>query len=370
MGFVHPYEAVEWAEHSRHLAQLHTHEPRNTIRADTNDHEPAIDVERVPIDDLGKNNLSPASRPEVLARKYRNAGYTVFALTEHEYYVDRTKHKDVPYEEMPDVLAETSWPWGDRDGDPTEQPGTEPLDGTEFDPAQRDMLALQGTELRGRFQGTLQDLIGLDTDIGHGRQESMGTLLERIAAQDGIALLPHPSKYRDTVSVGDYRSLFESFDVLRGLEIFNAHDRYPGRTLWDRLLTELGADRPIWAVAGDDYHGRARPSDGKRFDRSRLVLLLPALTREAVSDALRHGRSYVQYNGDAHAPFVESIQVTERAITVDAPAATRIEWIAAGETIKTGDNVEYEHVADEPYVRAAIHGDGDALTCTQPFYVE
>ena len=362
MGFTHPYEAVEWAEHSRHLTQLHAHEPRNTIRADTNDHEPAIDVERVPIDDLGKNNLSPASRPEVLARKYRNAGYTVFALTEHEYYVDRTKHKDVPYEEMPNVLAETSWPPGEGDSDRSKQ--------RDFDPADRGMLALRGTELRGRFQGTLQDVISLDTDIGHGRQESMGALLERIAARDGIALLPHPSKYRDTVSVGDYRSLFESFDVLRGLEIFNAHDRYPSRTLWDRLLTELGAERPVWAVAGDDYHGRARPSDGKRFDRSRLVLLLPTLTREAVSDALRHGRSYVQYNGDAHAPFVESIQVTERAITVDAPAATRIEWIAAGETVTTGDNVEYERVADEPYVRAAIHGDGDALTCTQPFYVE
>ncbi|WP_135663775.1 PHP domain-containing protein [Halorhabdus rudnickae] len=370
MGFTHPYEPVDWVEHSRHLTQLHTHQPRNTIRADTNSHEPAIDVERIPIDDLGKNNLSPASPPAVLARKYRNSGYTVFALTEHEYYVDRTKYKDTAYEELPDVLSRPSWPWTDRTDDVSTGKPPESADQTGFDPAQRDLVALRGTELRGRFQGTLQDVIGLETDIGHGRQEAMGALLDRIADQDGIALLPHPSKYRDTVSVGEYRSLFESFDVLRGLEIFNAHDRYPSRTLWDRLLTELGADRPVWAVAGDDYHGRARPSDGKRFDRSRLVLLLPELTKEAASDALRHGRSYVQYNGDSHAPFIESIQVTERAITIDAPAATRIEWIAAGDTVTTADTVVYERVADEPYVRAVIHGDGDARTCTQPFYVE
>ncbi|MFB6200483.1 MAG: hypothetical protein ABEI98_00540 [Halorhabdus sp.] len=286
---------------------------------------------------------------------------------------------------MPEVLAKPSWSQDNQnsenaDGDsaPSSRSGFGVSGGddrgtpdtVQSGPEQRDMVALRGTELRGRFQGTLQDVIGLDTEIGHGRQEPMGMLLDRIDARDGIAFLPHPSKYRDAVSVRDYRSLFDSYDVLRGLEIFNAHDRYPSRHLWDQLLTELGADRPVWAVAGDDYHARARPSNGKRFDRSRLVLLLPTLTREAVKDALRHGRSYVQYNGDSHAPFIEAVRTTERRITIDVPAANRIEWIAAGETVHTGDSVRYEHVADAPYVRATIYGDGEARTCTQPFYLE
>lgn len=352
MAISNPYAGVDWESDERHLAQLHTHEPRNQLSTDRAVHEPTVDAERVPVDDLGKNNLSPASSPKTLIEKYRNVGYTVFSLTEHEYYVERTKYKDVPYAEESERLEQTSWPWAKWD----------------VDPAALGVVALSGTELRAMCGGVRHDVLGLDTDIGHGRGESMKRLLSRIAAQDGLAVLPHPSKYTDTVSDEEYESVFASTDVLLGMEIFNANDRYPSRDLWDRLLTRFGADRPIWAFGGDDYHGRARPRDGKRFDRSRNVLLLSTQSKAAVKDALVDGRFYVQFNGDDHAPFISAIEQTEQAISVTARNDTRTEWIADGTVVATGETVLAEEFADSSYVRAEIHGTGAAVTCTQPFY--
>ncbi|RKD88887.1 hypothetical protein ATJ93_3703 [Halopiger aswanensis] len=348
----HPYDGLAWDEHAQHLAQFHTHEPRNTIREDTCIHEPSIDAETIPIDDLGKNNLSPASSPKTLLKKYRNVGYTVFSLTEHEYYVERSKYKDVPYEEMPERLEQTSWPWAKWD----------------VDPAEFGVVALPGTELRASYHGSLHDVIGLDTDIGHGRQASITALLDRIADQDGLAILPHPSKYNDASDYEQYVPVFEAADVLLGMEIFNGNDRYPSRALWDRLLTHFGPDRPIWAFAGDDYHGRARPQDGKRFNRSRNVLLLSTHSKAAVREALTTGQFYVQHNGDHHAPFIHAIDVTDDAISVDAPDAVRIEWIADGEVVATGETIPNDRFVDRTYVRAEVHGDGRAVSCTQPFY--
>lgn len=348
----HPYDGLEWEETEQHLAQFHTHEPRNTIRDDTSIHEPSIDAETIPIDDLGKNNLSPASSPRTLLKKYRNVGYTVFSLTEHEYYVERSKYKDVPYEEMPERLDQTSWPWAKWD----------------IDPAELGVVALSGTELRASHHGSLHDVIGLDTDIGHGRQVPMSTLLDRIANQGGLAILPHPSKYNDASNYKQYVSVFEAADILLGMEIFNANDRYPSRELWDKLLMHFGSDRPIWAFAGDDYHGRARPRDGKRFNRSRIVLLLPTHSKDAVREALIEGQFYVQHNGDHHAPFIHSIDVTDDAISVDSPDAVEIEWIADGEVVATGETVLDDRLVDRTYVRAEVHGDGRAVSCTQPFY--
>lgn len=354
MGFIDPYDGVDWAGDERHLAQLHTHQPRNAVQVHSADHDPAVDAEVVPVDDLGKNDLSPASGPDSLLRKYRYTGHTVFALTEHEYYVDREKYKQTPYEEMPDRLDRTMWPpaeWG-------------------ADPDELGVLALQGAELRGSLDGTLQDVIALDAAVGHGRQEPMDRLLERIDAANGLAVLPHPSKYHDPSEYEAYVPVFEASDSLAGMEVFNANDRYPSRELWDRLLTHFGAERPVWAFAGDDYHGRARPSDGKRFNRSRVVALVPSLSKTAVREALSEGRSYVQFNGDGHAPFLDSVTVTDEAVTVDAPDAADIEWVAGGESVASGETVRLETVADRPYVRAEVRGDGDGVTLTQPFYVE
>lgn len=354
MGFSHPYEEVDWSGDETHLTQLHTHEPRNMVRAESSDHDPAVDTERIPLDDLGKNSLSPAPDPSVLARKYRNAGYTVFALTEHEYYVDGEKYKTAAYDEFPERLSQTSWAWEERGSVPPEL----------------EMVALSGTELRATVAGTLHDVIGLDTEIGHGQGRSLTTLLDALAEEGGLAVLPHPSKYFDPEEYEMYCPAFDASENLLGLEIFNGHDRYPSRALWDRLLTHFGGERPIWAFAGDDYHGRARPRGQKRFDRSRMALLVGELSREAVREALAEGRSYVQYNADSHAPFIDAIEETDETITIRASNEQRIEWIGAGERVATGETVARSRISETPYVRAEIHGNGEALTCTQPFYLD
>ncbi|WP_243641419.1 hypothetical protein [Natrarchaeobius halalkaliphilus] len=337
------------------MAQFHVHEPRNELSADTARHEPDVALEGVPIDHIGKNDLSEASSPGVLIQKYRNAGYTVFSLTEHEYQVDGKKYKRVPYDEVDADLDKMSWPWSQWGVDADEL----------------GMVALQGGEIRGDVEGVekLHDIVSLDNDLGHGKDQSVETVLGEVEDRGGITFLAHPSKYTATEDWELYIPVLESSDALLGLEVFNGDDRAPSRELWDKLLTHFGSDRPIWASGGDDYHARARERYDKRFNRSRTVILVPELSKQNVTDALRDGKSYVQYNGDAQAPFIESIESTENSITITAPSAHEITWIADGEAVATGETVVSETLDDPAYVRAELSGRGGSITATQPFYL-
>lgn len=353
MAVSHSYRGVDWTDVESHLAQFHLHEPRNRITATSSVHEPTVAKERLP-DGIKKNALSPASSPGTLVEKYRYTGYTVMALTEHEYYIDRTKRKDEPYSPEFDV---TSWPWTEWGVDPDEL----------------GMVPIRGAELRGyvpELERT-HDVLSLDTDVGHGKDRDLGAVIEEVGATGGLAYLAHPAKYVTPEEWELYRPHFEATDALLGVEVFNANDRYPaGRELWDRLLTHFGADRPIWAIANDDYHARPRKSNDRRFDRSRNVLLLPERSREAVRSALVNGQYYVQYNDQSMAPFIETIEDDGSTITIRAPDARAIEWIGAGETLATGSTVALGDLPAVEYVRAELHGAGEAVTCTQPFYLE
>ncbi|RQH02637.1 hypothetical protein [Natrarchaeobius oligotrophus] len=356
MDFTHPYEEVDWSKVEHHLAQFHVHEPRNKLSADTARHEPDVAAEGVPIDHIGKNNLSEASSPGVLIQKYRNAGYTVFSLTEHEYQVDGNKYKHVPYDECDADLDKMSWPWSKW--------------GVDAD--KLEMVALQGAEIRGDVHGVdnLHDIVSLDNDLGHGRDRPIEEVVADVEERGGIMYLAHPSKYTDTENWEIYCPVLESCDALLGLEIFNGDDRAPSRELWDRLLTHFGKERPLWASGGDDYHARARERYDKRFNRSRTVVLVSELSKRNVTEALRNGRSYVQYNGDAQAPFIESIESSSNSVTISAPDANEITWIAEGEEVATGETVVSDALDDPAYVRAELGGRGGSITATNPFYLE
>lgn len=341
-----PYGDVDWERVTRCRSQFHLHEPRNELDPRSPDHDPpsaAADAD----DDR--------SSPGALVDKYQRAGYGALAVTEHEYFVDGTKHKGEPFVEELDT---TTWPWTewDRECDP---------DG---------MVPVQGAELRGTLDGVdrLHDVVGLDTDLGHGRERSIREVATEVGDRGGVAFLPHPGKYVAPDGVDAYVELFEAVDsgTLFGVEAFNARDRYPScRAIWDALLAELGADRPVWAVANDDYHARPRPAGAERFDRSRTVLLVEERSPSAVVDALSTGRSYVQYDGDAAAPSISSVDVEGTTVRVDAPDASAVRWIADGAAVATGAEVDVADVSAR-YVRAEATAPGDAVSCTQPIYLD
>jgi len=339
-----PYADVDWTTVTHCFSQFHLHEPRNRINPHSAHHDPQAE----------KHTASAGrSTPGELIDKYQQAGYGALAITEHEYFVDGTKHKAEPFFEELDV---TTWPWSqwDRDGDASE------------------MVPIQGAELRGTIDGVdgLHDLVNLGTDLGYGRKRSLQKVATEIGGRGGVSFLPHPGKYFDSDSVEAYVELLQEVDTLFGIEIFNAHDRYPNcREIWDALLTEFGADRPVWAIANDDYHARPRPAGTERFDQSRTVLLLKNRSPSSVIEALQQGRSYVQYNGTAVAPKIKSISVDDGVVRIEAPSASTVTWISAGETVDTGTEITVSEVPNQ-YIRAEVTGRDDAVSCTQPLYVE
>lgn len=337
-----PYRDLNWENVTQCTAQFHLHEPRNPIDSASSKHDPPAEATA--------EDLEGYSSPGELIDKYRNAGYGALAVTEHEYYVDGTKHKGEPFFEGLDV---TTWPWSkwDRTG-------------------ANDPIPIQGAELRCSVEGIdgLHDLVSLGNDLGHGREQSIEEVTNKIENRDGIAFLAHPGKYVDPEDADVYLGPFEQSDALLGLEVFNARDRYPGRGLWDALLTTLGSRRPIWAFADDDYHAKQRPEGAERFDRSRTVLLLEQKSPSAVIEALRAGQSYVQYDDDGEAPVINSIEEESASLTLAVPEDVAVQWISDGETIATGKDLSLTSVSGK-YVRAEVYGSGEAVSCTQPIYL-
>ncbi len=341
---VNPYADVDWETTDQCLSQFHLHEPRNAIDPESATHDPPGEI----ADGGDRERPSPGH----LIDKYQFAGYSALAVTEHEYYVDGIKHKGKPFFEDLDV---TSWPWSQWD---RRREGG-------------DVIPIQGAELRGTVEGIddRHDIVSLDTDLGHGRGQSLLQVATEIDERGGVSFLPHPGRYPQPDCLNTYVELFERVETVLGVEAFNARDRYPGcRDVWDELLVEFGSRRPIWAFANDDYHARPRSPENERFDRSRTVLLLEERSPAGVIDALRAGRSYVQYNGDSIAPAIDSISVTDDRARVASPAATSVRWIGDGEPIDTGTTLSLSDVSST-YVRAEASGPGGAVSCTQPLFL-
>jgi len=341
---VNPYAAVDWVRTDQSLSQFHCHEPRNRIDPASAAHDPPGEI--------ADGGEQMRSTPGELIDKYQFAGYSALALTEHEYYVDGTKHKDESFFEDLEV---TSWPWSQWE----RQTGGK-------------MIPIQGAELRGTVEGIDErhDIVSLGTDLGHGRGRSLLEVATEIDERGGVSFLPHPGRYPQPDALEAYLELFEQVETVLGVEVFNARDRYPGcREIWDALLVEFGSRRPIWAFANDDYHARPRSPATERFDRSRTVLLLEEHTPAGVIEALRAGRSYVQYNGDGIAPTIESVSVDDGRVCVVSPEATSIRWVGDGKPVGTGGSLEVGDVS-ATYVRAEAVGSGGSVSCTQPLYLE
>jgi hypothetical protein len=336
-----PYADVNWARATQCRSQFHLHEPRNRIDPTSAAHDPP--------EGTGDDRSTPGD----LVDKYQRAGYTAMAITEHEYYVDGTKFKGKP--DAPDREV-TTWPpdrW-DR-----ETPDSA-------------MVPIQGAELRGTIAGVdrLHDIVSLGNGLAHGHERPLEAVASDVGERGGVSFLPHPGRYVDPDEIGPYLDLFGAVETVVGVEVFNANDRYPnGRAIWDALVGELGAQRPVWALANDDYHARPRPADQERFDQSRTVLLLEEQSRAGVLGALRNGRSYVQYDGEGAAPTIQSVAVDDGLVHLDATAATAVRWLSDGRVVGTGPEIALGEVPGG-YVRAEATAAAGAVSCTQPLYLD
>ena len=72
------------------------------------------------------------------------------------------------------------------------------------------------------------------------------------------------------------------------------------------------------------------------------------------------------------APRIRSIRVDEKKgiIQIKASGQVSIAWISNGEIVHRGKKFPINKLpAGGKYVRAELHGAGDSIVCTQPFYI-
>ena len=318
---LNPYDDVDWARTERHKAQLHAHTW----------HPP-------------EGHHSGTDPPGVVIDDYHEAGYSVLALSDHEYNVD-----------------EATWPWSDYDRDP----------------AELGMVAVLAVELAVALEpgdpDSERDLLSYCCDLADTDGMNLHETLREIGDRDGIAVFPHPSRYEEDGTW--YEEYFRAHPHLLGVEVVNAADRYPtDRDVWDDLLGRLGAERPVWGFSNDDYHGRGLDYS---FDRSRNVLLLDELSEAAVRAAITSGRFLYQHvvasdldARDAGPPTVETIQhdPARGRLTVQATDYDVIQWASEGEVVHRGPTLRYREVdALGSFARARLVARSGSETGTQPF---
>lgn len=323
-----PYESVDWTSHSRYKGNLHTH----------------------------TTNSDGRSNPHQVVDTYHELGYDFLAITDHNAVT-------YPWTEFSDFEA-SSGSINRMESSPEQMP--ENLEYEDRDPAALGMIDIQGNELsRHHHTGSFFN--------DHNGTETVVESLEAIAAKDGIAMLYHPGRYQGR-DPGQYKlewylDLYEQYDHLIGMEVYNQGDRYPqDRMLWDSVLTVLMPDRPVWGYSNDDMHHVSR------LGRNWTVMILPELTHESVRKGMENGLSYFVYAPEGHygpePPVIQSINVNDRRGTIEITASDydSVTWISQGNIVHTGNTVNLNELEETGnYIRAKIYGHGDIVVGTQPF---
>ena len=321
---LNPYESVDWDASTQHKAQLHAHTW----------HPP-------------EGHHSGTDPPEVVIDDYHEAGYAVLALSDHEYNVD-----------------EPTWPWTDFDRDPDDL----------------GMVAVLAVELAVEEDpgdpDTERDVLSYFCDLSETDGMSVHDALAEIGERGGLAVFPHPSRYDEDGAW--YEAYFRAHPHLLGVEVVNAADRYPtDRDVWDDLQGRLGAERPVWGFANDDYHGRGLAYS---FDRSWNRLLLEELGEEPVRAALAEGRFFYQHvverDDDARGvepPTIDAIRhdPDRGRLAVEARGYDVLQWASGGEVIHHGPTLSYREVDGlGSSARARLVTAAGSETGTQPFLCE
>lgn len=339
---VNAYENVDWSTTGRYKGNFHTH----TSQSFDTQYSTSVVVDR-----------------------YRDAGYEILALTDHDA---------------------SSYPWTMFD---LYNPEAEPRY-----PEQMGMLAIPGNELSKDRRNNWSESTGGEfnhhNDFFTGRkgQEFM-SLRESYAytnAIGGMQIINHPGQYWNlstNYKEGEKNSArwhadnFCLYPSLIGLEVYNQGNRRPNdRILWDQILTLTMPGRPVWGYSCDDTHTT------EQYFRNYQFMLMPELTVDALKEAMQAGATVFSYeytgSGQAKAPHINSIEVNHEThtITIDTPDSDKIEWIYSthqtGSSLSTtqstvvgiGNKFDYTGF-NGTYVRARLvnqYGE----TATQPFGFE
>ncbi len=310
-----PYKQVDWQRHGQYKANLHTH---TTVNG---------------------GSLSP----QAVVDLYHQHGYSILAITDHNV---------------------VSYPWTEfaamKAG--SDQKGNSAYENR--DPEQLGMIAIQGSEISSpHHAGSLFN----DYNQPTGQEDSS---FAAIGAKNGLVIINHPGRYQHNAQW--YIDFYRMYGHLKGMEIYNNGDRYPGdRQLWDSVLVALLPSRPVWAFSNDDMHGE------KSLGRNWNIFVLPELTNEWVRKGIEEGRSFFVYSPEGPRnpaiPVIHSVRIKPQKgrIQLMVTGQDSIHWISGGKIIQKGNSFSLNDLKELPaYVRAEIYGTGGVVMGTQPFIVQ
>ncbi|MCL2445598.1 MAG: hypothetical protein FWD06_02375 [Oscillospiraceae bacterium] len=271
---------------------------------------------------------------------------------------------------------------------------------------QNGMISLPNTNEQSRVDHTLTYW----APFNNSWRDTTTSVLRRTQQLGGIAVLAHPGRYTggrhedqrgldavyDPEHINRYVNWFLEFDAAVGMEMVNRLDRESrrDRIFWDNLLMQLMPyGRPVWGFSNDDSH--ALNEVGYNFN----IMLLPELTADATRVAMETGAFYAvtrvaRLEGvnaylpdgtpmplrggadtlfllDQPTPRITNIATDDFTITIAGTDYDRIEWIASGRVIYTGNTLDLRNYRGYPYighnyVRAQLVSE-TGIAMTQPF---
>ena len=342
---LNPYKNVDWSTIQQHKAALHLH----TLQSDG------------------------YHMPEEVICAYRKAGYTILAITDHDWNepnrrivglgwgpLPEERASPYPKDPKPDNYpANPTWPWTDY-GAPA--------------PADLGMVGIQGSELTykhhinsyynnyGVWYGNPGDKIGTQAPYritdSDGHEISEDDQIAAVNNKGGLAILNHPSA-SDEYSWWERKSLewyIERYQnhspgCLIGIEVTNGIAEY-NEGLWDQLLTRFMPARPIWGFGNDDMHTL-------EVKQTYNVFLLNELTDSSVREAMEEGQ-FLMYTSTKRVDYMEDpvglstfpdlkeiiFDANSGTITIHASGYDQIKWISAPLSMEP---VEDYKTSDSPW---------------------
>lgn len=334
-----PYAGVNWDTVNQYKANFHTHTKYSSSSGYGSDGD---------------------SAPDVVIKAYSDAGYSILALTDHDYSTYSTA---------------TTWPWTEfisetpsqinyRSGETSADYETSAL---YPDLGPDGMLAVRGNEL-----SNIDHTGSLFSEYGGAASGQEEQALQQIQNRKGLAIMYHPGRYDRTLSW--YENLYSEYyeTPLIGMEVYNQGDRYSNdRALWDNLNAALMPEKVVFGYSDDDMHYL-----NTHTFRNYQFMLMEELTEEALRGAMHTGASYFCYEPnrsgleDPPVPRISKIEVTDSGtvITITATNAETITWRTNKGIAATGSSVDLTtlDLAEVKFIRAELENNS-GTTYTQPF---
>lgn len=216
--------------------------------------------------------------PEGVVERYRAAGFSFLALTDHEVVTDTSSLSDSEFCVVPGVELTVPRP---------------------FRPLGPHLACL------------------LVSSVPRGRR--LAELVAEVEQQGGISGLNHPSWTGNLWTARWTPRFIRGLRGYRFVEVYNPHsDPERDTRLWVQVAWICGPDHPVFPVASDDFH-----HDGQ-LGRGWVVVRAPEVSADGLRRALRSGAVYATTGPQA------SFRVRQGAVVVESDAPRVRFYDAAG----------------------------------------